>query len=164
MVDQIGRWSPDFPGQQPFTDPQFVRIYGQQQPAQTPQQPAAQQQPRAGAPAMTPPTIHAEIIQVSSGEQGELEAAQYPLGAGQSQMFIKRDDSAVLIKTATANGYMLDVFDKRPPAPTPPPFNPDEYVRLDALTELIEARVQAAVAGMQPAKPARAKKETEAAE
>lgn len=164
MVDQYGRWYPDYPGQQPFMDPQFARIHGQQPPAQTAQQAAAQQQHGTVATAMTPPTIHAEIILVSSGEQGELEAAQYPLGAGQSQMFITRDDSAVLIKTATANGYTLDIFDKRPPAPQPAPFNPDDYVRLDALPKLVAAEVQTAVAAIQPTKPARTKKETEAAE
>lgn len=161
MVDPNGRWFPDYPGQQPYMDPQFNRIHWQQV-AQTAQQPAA-------AASMTPPTIHAEIIQVSNGEQGELEVIQYPIGAGQSQMFITRDDSVIFIKTATANGYKLDIFDKRPPAPQPAPFNPDEYVRRDALPGLIAAEVQTkvadAVAAMQPVKPPdRTKKETEAAE
>lgn len=163
MVDRIGGWTPDYPGQQPGMDPQFVRLYGQP-PAQATQQAAQQQQQPAPATAMTPPTIRAEIIQVSNGEQGELEAAQYPIGAGQSQMFMARDDSAIFIKTATANGYTLDVFPKRPPAPTPPPFNPSEYVRKDALPGIVAAEVQAAVAALQPVKPARTKKETEAAE
>lgn len=163
MVDQVGRWAPDYPGQQPGMDPQFVRLYGQHQPAQVAQQLAPQQQ-TAAARAMTPPTIRAEIIQVGSGEQGELEAAQYPIGAGQSQMFMARDDSAIYIKTATTNGYTLDVFPKRPPAPTPPPFDPSKYVRIEELPKLIETQVQAAVATMQPVKPARGKKETEAVE
>lgn len=162
MVDQFGRWSPDFPGQQPFMDPQYVRHW--QQPVQTVQQTAPQPQQPAPAATMTPPTIHAEIIQVSSGEQGEKEAAQYPLGAGQSQMFITRDETVIYIKTATANGYTLDIFDKRPPAPTPPPFDPTAYVRIEDLPSLVAPAVQAAVAAMQPTKPARTKKETEAAE
>lgn len=29
MVDQYGRWFPDFPGQPPFMDPQFTRMQGQ---------------------------------------------------------------------------------------------------------------------------------------
>lgn len=160
MVDQFGSWRPDFPGQQPWMDPQFVRLYGQQQqPVQTAQQPA-QQQTQAAQPMMTPPTIHAEIVQV----EGEQAAAQYPVGAGASQMMMARDESAIFVKTATANGYTLDVFDKRPPAPTPPPFNPSEYVRLDALPGLVAAEVQAAVSTMQPFKPARPRKETEAVE
>lgn len=158
MVDQYGRWFPDYPGQQPFMDPQFSRVHGQQQQSQ-PQQPAAQQQPSAPT-TMTPPTIHAEIVQVD----GEAAAAQYPVGAGMSQMMISRDESAIFVKNATANGYTLDVFEKRPPAPPVAPFNPAEYVRLDALPSLVAAEVQAAVSAMQPAKTTRSKKETEAAE
>ena len=156
MVDQYGNWRPDYPGQQPYMDPQFVRIYGQppqqtaQQTAQQPQQPAA----------MTPPTIHAEIVQVD----GEQMAAQYPVGAGASQMMMARDESAIFVKSATPNGYTLDVFEKRPPAPQPPPFNPAEYVRVDALPGMIAAEVQTALTAMQPTKSPRGKKETEAAE
>lgn len=157
MVDQFG-WRPDFPGQQPHMGPQFMRMYGQ--PAQTGQQATAQSQRPAMSAAMTPPTIHAEIVQVD----GEAAAQKYPVGAGMSQMMIARDDSAIFVKTATANGYTLDVFEKRPPAPQPAPFNPAEYVRLDALPGIVAAEVQEAIAAMQPAKPTRAKKETEAAE
>ena len=158
MVDQFGNWRPDFPGQQPYMDPQFARFYGQQ-PAQTARQVEPQQQTVAAA-AMTPPTIHAEIVQV----EGEAAAAQYPVGAGMSQMMIARDESAIFVKTATASGYTLDVFEKRPPAPQPAPFNPAEYVRLDALPGLVTAEVQAALSAMQPTKTMRSKKETEAAE
>lgn len=158
MVDQFGNWRPDFPGQQPFMDPQFTRLYGQQS-AQPAQQNAQQSQQPNTAVAMTPPTIHAEIVQVT----GEQAAAQYPVGAGMSQMMIARDESAIFVKTATANGYTLDVFDKRPPAPQPAPFNPDEYVRIAALPGIVAAEVQAALAAMQPVKSTRKKNETEAA-
>lgn len=144
MVDTLGNWRPDFPGQQPYMDPQFVRIYGQP-PAQTARQAEPQQQ-TAPAVAMTPPAI------------------QYPVGAGMSQMMIARDETAIFVKTATANGYTLEVFDKRPPAPQPAPFNPDEYVRLSALPGIVAAEVQSVLAAMQPGKPTRPKKETEAAE
>lgn len=126
-----------------------------QQPAMPPQV----QQP-AAASMMTPPTIHAEIVQV----EGETVAAQYPVGPGMSQMMMARDESAIFIKTATPNGYTMDIFDKRPPAPQVPPFNPDEYVRIDALPTLIAAEVQAAVSAMQPSKLSRPKKELEATE
>lgn len=158
MVDQFGRWFPDYPGQQPYMDTQFSRIHGQQ-PAQATQHGVPQQQATV-AGAMTPPTIHADIVQVD----GETAAAQYPVGAGMSQMMIARDDSAIFVKTATANGYTLDVFEKRPPTPQPAPFNPDEYVRISALPEIVATEVQAALAAMQPVKPVRPKKETEAAE
>lgn len=159
MVDQYGRWFPDYPGQQPYMDPQFARIHGQQQ-AQATQQ-AVQQSQQTVPATMTPPTIHAEIIQV----ENEQAAAQYPVGAGMSQMMMARDDSAIFVKSMLQNGqYTLDVFDKRPPAPTPPPFNPAEYVRIDALPGIITAEVQAAIAAMQTQKPVRSKKETEETE
>lgn len=162
MVDQYGRWFPDYPGQQPYMDPQFTRVHGQQQaPTQTVQQNMPQQQQQTTTATMTPPIIHAEIVQV----EGEQAASQYPVGAGMSQMMIARDDSAIFVKTVMANGqYILDVFDKRPPAPQAAPFNPADYVRLDALPELVAAEVRMAVEAMQPVKPSRAKKETEAAE
>lgn len=65
---------------------------GFQQPMNIPQQ--AQQQ------MMTPPTIHAEIVQVSN----KSEAMNFPVGAGQAQMMMAKDDSAIFIKTAFANG------------------------------------------------------------
>lgn len=159
MVDAYGRWFPDYPGQQPYMDPQFARIHGQQS-AQTAQQNAPQPQQPAVSAAMTPPTIHAEIVQVD----GETAASQYPVGAGMSQMMISKDDSAIFVKTATANGYTLDVFEKRPPAPQTAPFNPAEYVRVDALPGLVTAEVQAAIAAMQSSKPTKKRNETEAAE
>ena len=161
MVDQMGRWFPDYPGQQPFMDPQFARAHGQP-PMQAAQQGAPQpQQVSVPAAAMTPPTIHAEIVQVES----EQAAAQYPVGAGMSQMMIARDDSAIFVKTATSSGYTMDVFEKRPPTPQPAPFNPDEYVRISELPGIVSAEVKAAMAAIQPAKSARGgKKDTEAAE
>lgn len=62
MVDKFGGWRSDYTGQQPWMAPQFTQLYctqpGQQN-VQQAQQPAQQ--------AMTRPTIHAEIIQVSNG-------------------------------------------------------------------------------------------------
>ena len=82
---------------------------------------------------MTPPTIRAEIVQVDSEES----AASYPVAAGASQMMIAKDDSAIFIKSANANGYTLDVYTKRPPAPPAPKFVPEEYVRKDELEKLL---------------------------
>ena len=71
---------------------------------QQPQQPIPQQQP------FTAPTIHAEIIQVD-----DMQAAyNYPVGAGQTQMFMARDDSAFFIKSVLANSQMsFVVYDRR---------------------------------------------------
>ena len=86
---------------------------------------------------MTPPTIRAEIVQVD----GEEAAGNFPVGAGSSQMMIARDDSAIFVKTAAANGqgYTLDVFVKRPPAPVKPPVDMGAYVTRDELPELLAA-------------------------
>ena len=84
---------------------------------------------------MTPPTIHAEIVQVDD----EAAAANYPVGAGASQMMIARDDSAIFVKTASTNGSALDVFVKRPPAPPAPVFDPTEYVTRDEIEALVAA-------------------------
>lgn len=158
MVDQYGRWFPDYPGQQPYMDPQFARVHGHQ--AIPPSQQNIQQQQTSMPSTMTPPTIYAEIVQVD----GEQAAAQYPVGSGMSQMMIARDDSAIYVKTATANGYTLDVFVKRPPAPDPAPFNPAEYVRIDELPGFVAAEVQAAISAMQPVKSGRTKKDMEVIE
>lgn len=102
------------------------------------QQQMAQQMQQAQQPQMmTPPTIRAEIVQVD----GEEAAGNYPVGAGASQMMIARDDSAIFVKTAAANGqgYTLDVFVKRPPAPVKPPVDMGAYVTRDELEERLTA-------------------------
>lgn len=48
---------------------------------------------------MTPPTIHAEIIQANKNE-----AMNFPVGLGQTQMFMAKDDSAIFIKSVFSNG------------------------------------------------------------
>lgn len=149
-----------FPAYQPY-NPYMQGYQPYQQFAQAQQPQTVQQSQQQAAPQMmTPPTIHAEIVQVD----GEQAAAQYPVGAGASQMMISKDETAIFVKTATPNGYTLDVFQKRPPAPEAAPFNPAEYVRLDALPGLVAAEVQAAMAAAMPTKQARAKKDVETAD
>ena len=88
----------------PATYPQFYPQY--------PQQPFMQSQPQQQV--MTPPTIRAEIVQVGS----KAEAANFPVGAGQTQMMIMKDDSAIYIKSAFANGQAnLDEYIRKPPEP-----------------------------------------------
>lgn len=69
---------------------------------------------------MTPPTIHAEIVQVSSKD----EATNFPVGAGQSQMMMMRDDSAIFIKTVYANGQasLLEYIKSLPKAEPLPDY------------------------------------------
>ena len=128
----------------------FPATYGYQQPVFTPQpqmnnafqngnnQQFNQQQ--TVPQMMSPPTIRAEIIQVDS----EDAASSFPVGAGASQMMIAKDDSAIFIKSAMANGQtMLDVFVKRPPAPPAPKFDPEQYVRRDEVETLVSAALAA---------------------
>ena len=117
----------------------FPMNYGQYYPQyQQPQyqQPQTQPQPQM----MTPPTIRAEIVQVSD----RTEAANFPVGAGQTQMMIARDDSSIFIKTAYANGQAtLDEFVKKPPEPQKPPV---DYVTREEfekrLAELTQKKVE----------------------
>ena len=106
----------------PVAYPQFYPYQQMPQQVQQPQQ------------SLTPPTIHADIVQVD----GEQAAVNFPVGAGSSQMMIAKDDSAIFIKSATPNGQTtLDVFIKRPPAP--PKQEPDlsNYVTWDKLKEYL---------------------------
>jgi hypothetical protein len=49
---------------------------------------------------MTPPTIHAEIVQIS----GKDEAINFPVGTGQTQMMMTKDEASIFIKSVFANG------------------------------------------------------------
>ena len=132
MVDQFGRWYPDYPGQQPFQDPAYMRTVGQ--PVQH-QAPVNQQD-------MTP-TIRTEIKQVDS-----LDAIdRVPMAGGTSQMFMTKDESTIIIRSMLANGQHSDeIYDKRPPAPPAPKFNPAEYVRRDEVDTIIRDALTAYIA------------------
>ena len=144
MIDQFGRWYPDYPGQQTWQDPAYMRLYGQQ----------GQQQTQQQGQMMTPPTIRAEIVQVDS-----LDAIdRYPMAAGTSQMFMTKDEAAIVVRSMYANGqHNDDIYDKRPPEPPAPTLNPADYVRKDELEALIADALQAQTA---PRKAATKKEET----
>lgn len=131
MVDQFGRWYPDYPGQQPYQDPMYARAMGQQYTAQQ----TIQAQPHQ----MTPPTIRAEIIQVDSPEAID-RCSQNP---GTTQMYMTKDEQNIIVRTKLANGEHTDVvYDKRPPAPPEPKLNPADYVRRDELSSLIAEMIK----------------------
>lgn len=117
--------------------PASYQPFGYNYQPQIPQQMQGTQMSPANQQMMTPPTIRAEIVQVD----GEEAAGNFPVGAGSSQMMIARDDSAIFVKTAAANGqgYTLDVFVKRPPAPAKPPVDMGAYVTREELPELLAA-------------------------
>lgn len=144
-------------GQYPFYQQyqQYTQPY--QQPTVTPpipsastaQGPAPMQQPTPQM--MTPPTIHAEIIQVD----GEQAANAYPVAVGASQMMISRDETEIYIKTAFANSQpTLDVYVKRPPAPPEPQINTADFVTWKGLEE----RLAAITAVQQPTPKGKARK------
>jgi hypothetical protein len=98
--------------------------YQQQYSVQQPYNSQSQQQ-------YTPPTIHAEIIQVSS----EQEAKDYPVAAGNTQMFIAKDDSAIYIKTAYVNTpAQLVVYKKSEPEPDVKP----DYITSEEFEKRLE--------------------------
>jgi len=101
---------------------------------------------------MTPPTIRAEIIQVDSEEA----ASSYPVGVGTSQMMIAKDDSAIYVKTALANGQAtLDVFVKRPRTAPKPVMDMGDYVTRDEF----EKRIQAILGANKATSKAKAKED-----
>lgn len=93
-----------------------------------------------GQQLMTPPTIHAEIVQVS----GRDEAANWPVGAGQSQMMIARDDSAIYIKTVYANGQagLIEYLRSQPKAEPTPDYVTREELE-ERLAELMKPKTKA---------------------
>lgn len=106
-----------------------------------PFQPAYQQQYQAQSPqTMTPPTVHAEIIQVDN----EQAAINYPVAAGVSQMMILKDESAIYIKTAYANGQAnLDTYEKRPKTPLSASPDLSQYVTREELEKRLTAALNA---------------------
>ena len=130
MIDRMGNWYPDWPGQQPYQDPAYMRTYNHQ----------GQQSAQQSQQSLTPPTIRAEIVQVDT-----LDAIdRFPMAAGTSQMFMTKDEQNIVVRSMYANGqHNDDVYDKRPPAPPAPTLNPADYVRKDELQALIADALQA---------------------
>lgn len=126
---------------------------GNTQPVQQPQQ-----QP---APVMTPPTIRAEIIQI----EDEAAVDRFPLAAGASQMFMTRAEDKIIIKTMGQDGALpLVIYDKRPPAPPAPKFDPAEYMRRDEADKLIMERVETLVSAALTAQKAPQRKQAQEVE
>ena len=147
MVDQYGRWYPDYPGQQPYQDPQYMRAVGQ--PVQNHQQMMQPQNQAQNSAQDMIPTIHAEIKQVDSIEAID----RVPMAAGTSQMFMTKDESAIVIRSMLANGQHSDeIYDKRPPAPPAPKFDPADYVRKDEMDKIVKDSISAYISSVKQAK------------
>lgn len=123
MVNQFGQHVPDYPGQQPYQDPAFMRYYTQHQ--------MQQPQPQA-VPQQVGRTV--EVVQ----EKDEKSAIDFPVSCGCTKIIIGQDESFVLFKSVSVSGQVtLNFFDKRPPAPDAPELNPADYVRKDEIAALI---------------------------
>lgn len=142
MVDQYGRWYPDYMGQQPFQDPAYMRAIGQQvqnQQMQPTQMSGANQQD------MTP-TIRTEIKQVDSIEA----ISRTPPAPGTTGAYMTKDEQTIIFRSMYANGEYKDrIYDQRPPAPPAPKFDPALYVRKDEIPSLVDEALAVRIAAAQ---------------
>ena len=140
MINQFGQFVPDYPGQQYYQDPAYMRYMAQHQ--QAPVQGTQMSPANQGNSRMV------EVVPASS----ERAAQEFPVPAGSTQMIIASDDSFIAVKAVSMTGQVtFDVYDKRPPAPPAPQLNPDDYVRRDEVAALIAEALKTAKTGRKTA-------------
>lgn len=77
-----------------------------------------------------------EVIPVDS----EQIAVDFPVSVGATVEFVAKDDSFVAFKSVEMNGQSsFTIYDKRPPAPPAPQFDPGAYVTWEALDKRLAA-------------------------
>ena len=93
--------------------------------------------PQVQQPMMIQQEPNTRTVEIESADS--IRAAQETqVGAGQTKMFIGKDDSFILVKAVSMTGQVaMDIYDKRPPEPPAPVMNPEEFVRKDELSTLI---------------------------
>ena len=93
--------------------------------------------PQVQQPMMIQQEPNTRTVEVESADS--IRAAQETqVGAGQTKMFIGKDDSFILVKAVSMTGQVtMDIYDKRPPEPPVQVLNPEEFVRKDELSTLI---------------------------
>ena len=129
---------PYFGGQSPYMGNMGMVPNPPAVPQYQPQYPAQGQPSQAMPQTMTPPTIHAEIIQARSIEDVE----RFPVNAGTKQLFQLADDSAFVMKCVLANGETaLDIYDKRPKKPAAVPPDLSLYVTREELERRLEGLI-----------------------
>lgn len=152
MVDQYGRWYPDYMGQQPFQDPAYMRAIGQQ--VQNQQVPGTQMS-SANQQDMTP-TIRTEIKQVDSIDA----IGRTPPAPGTTGAYMTKDEQTIIFRTMYANGEYKDrIYDQRPPAPPAPKFDPTLYVRKDEIASLVDEALTVRIAAAQQKQQSQLNKE-----
>jgi len=125
MINQFGQFIPDYPGQQYWQDPAYMRYIGQQQHQQVAQQAQPMQQAQ-----QQPSSRMVEVVPASS----EQAAKEFPVPAGATQMIIGNDDSFIAVKAVSMTGQItFDIYDKRPPAPPEKPVDLGAFVTRDEL-------------------------------
>jgi len=125
MINQFGQFIPDYPGQQYWQDPAYMRYIGQQQHQQAAQQAQPMQQVQ-----QQPSSRMVEVVPASS----EQAAKEFPVPAGATQMIIGNDDSFIAVKAVSMTGQItFDIYDKRPPAPPEKPVDLGAFVTRDEL-------------------------------
>lgn len=133
MVNQYGQFIPDFPGQQPFQDPAYMRYISQQQhqyQGQQYQQQNAQQAQQQPASRMT------EVFAAAN----EKYVLEFPVAAGTTALFVATDDSFTAIKEASVTGQVtVQFYDKRPPAPPEKPVDLTLFVTREELEQRLAA-------------------------
>lgn len=88
--------------------------------------------PQALPQSMTPPTIHADIVQVGNDQ----EAEAFSVAVGAVQMMMAKDDSAIYIKGAYPNSqYKLDIYRKELVRPQK---DVSDFVTKDELSEALK--------------------------
>lgn len=92
-------------------------------------------------PVMQQQTRMVEAVPVETVE----EAARIQVQIGGTVLAFARDDSFIAVKSVGVNGQdSFNVFDKRPPAPPAPAFDPAAYVTKEELEKRLAAIVGAA--------------------
>lgn len=138
MINQFGQFIPDYPGQQYYQDPVYMRYMAQQHQVQGTQMSQANQQN----------SRMVEVVPAAS----EKAAEEFPVAAGATQMIIGSDDSFIAVKAVSVTGQVtFDIYDKRPPAPPVQPLNPADYVRKDEVAALIAEALKSAKTGRKTA-------------
>ena len=143
MVDNYGRWYPDYMGQQPFQDPAYMRAIGQN--VQGQQMQPGTQMSSANQQDMTP-TIRTEIKQVDSIDA----ISRTPPAPGTTGAYMTKDEQTIIFRSMYANGEYKDrIYDQRPPAPPAPKFDPALYVRKDEIASLVDEALAVRIAAAQ---------------
>lgn len=128
MVDALGRWYPDFPGQLPYQDPAYYRTGAMRQQVAPQAVPPVQQPSTQQYTHNTPAPVQGGFVRV----QSEQEARAYPVAPGSSITFI--DESRPYCYTKSVDMSQLDrpKFDKYrlvKEEGTPTPSSSDSSVR-----------------------------------